>query len=383
MSAAPGFPASHPWARWRCLAALLSIFLAGVSGRAHVADTSYCKIDIGERRVTFTFTFDFATLLRVAPVDANGDNRITREELLTATPAIEAFLRRNVYIEINERVSYFGALEDPPWSPDAGEAIPASAYVTRLATFSFHNSLLHPPDAVAIIFDFFNIVGERHTVLGSFVWNRQENPVNFTAHEPDYLFDTGYRVPALDQFKQYLWLGVSHIFLGFDHIAFLLALFFVPRFLDLAKIITAFTVAHTLTLVSAALGAISLPDRLVESAIAASIVYVAGENLFRQPDSGHRWRLTFAFGLVHGFGFAGVLKGLGLPSEGLALCLLSFNLGVELGQLAIAAVCWPLLLWAGRQPWSARLRVAVSAVLFAFGLAWVIDRAFSLKWMPF
>ena len=211
---------------------------------------------------------------------------------------------------------------------------------------------------------------------------RDENPVIFTRFEPDYLFDTGYRVPALDQFKEYLWLGMTHIFLGYDHVAFLLALLFVKKFRDLVKIVTAFSVAHTLTLVLAALGFVSLPSRIVETAIAASIVYVAAENIWRDAENTHRWRLTFVFGLIHGFGFATVLRELGLPSDGLVRSLLAFNLGVELGQLAIAAVSWPAILWISKRPWAARARVSFSAVLLIFGAAWLLDRALALGLMP-
>ena len=361
----------------------LLLFLAALAiARAHTPDTSYCKVAIGAKEVAFTFTFDLATLSRMAPIDADHDARITRAELLAATPAIEQFLRRGVFVELNEREAAFGTLTPPTWADDAGDAIPAADFAQRLATLTFHNPVLHAPDAVALTFDFFGTLGERHTVLGSFVWKGDENPVIFTRFEPDYLFDTGYRVPAMEQFRAYLWLGMTHIFLGYDHVAFLLALLFVRRFPELVKIITAFSVAHTITLALAALGVVALPPRLVESAIAVSIVYVAAENIWRDADAGHRWRLTFAFGLVHGFGFAAVLRELGLPSEGLVRSLLAFNLGVELGQLAIAAVCWPLLFWVSRQPWAARARIAASCVLLAFGAAWLVERAFALHFMP-
>jgi len=351
-------------------------------GRAHTPDTSYCKVAIGAQEVAFTFIFDLATLARMTPLDTDGDQRVTRAELLAATPAIDAFLRHGVFIELNEREAVFGTLTPPAWADDAGEAIPAADYSQRLATLTYRNPVLHAPDAVALTFDFFGTLGERHTVLGSFGWKGLENPVIFTRFEPDYLFDTGYRVPALDQFGQYLWLGVTHIFLGFDHIAFLIALLFVQRFRDLVKVITAFSVAHTLTLGLAALGVVALPSRFVESGIAASIVYVAAENLWRGGDAPHRWRITFVFGLVHGFGFASVLRALGLPADGLVRSLLAFNLGVELGQLAIAALCWPVLLWVGKQPWAARVRVILSTVLLTFGAAWLIDRVFALRLMP-
>lgn len=356
---------------------------AAVVARAHTPETSYCKVAIGTTDVVFTFTFDLATLARMTPVDADRDGRITRQELRAATPAIEAFLRRTVFLELNEREAVFGSFSPPGWTEKDVDAIPAADFAQRLAVMTFRNSVLHAPDAVALTFDFFGELGERHTVLGSFGWNGDENPVIFTRFEPDYLFDTGYRVSAGEQFREYLWLGMTHIFRGYDHIAFLIALLFVRRFRDLVKIITAFTLAHTLTLALAALGIIALPTRLVECAIAASIVYVAVENIRGDVDVTHRWRLTFAFGLVHGFGFAAVLRELGLPSEGLVRSLLAFNLGVETGQLIIAAFCWPLLWWLLRRPGAARVRIGVACVLLAFGAAWFIDRVFALRWMPF
>jgi hypothetical protein len=357
-------------------------FGLGTPARAHTPDTSYCRVAIGAREVACTFTFDVATLLRMAPIDADRDGRITPAELHAAAPALESFVRHGVYLEINEREAAYGPADPLSWPADAGDAIAAADYAGRLVALTFRNPVLHAPDAVALTFDFFGSLGERHTVLGTFLWNGQENPVIFTRFEPDYLFDTGFRVPPLEQFGQYLWLGVTHIFLGYDHVAFLLALLFVPRFRDLIKIITAFTVAHTLTLILAALGVFTLPARLVESAIAASIVWVAAENLWRGAGSPHRWRLTFAFGLMHGFGFAGVLRALGLPSEGLVRSLLAFNLGVELGQLAIAAVCWPLLCWIGTRPWAGRFRWVLCSILLLFGAAWLIDRTFALGLMP-
>jgi hypothetical protein len=159
------------------------------------------------------------------------------------------------------------------------------------------------------------------------------------------------------QFAEFFVLGVEHIFTGYDHIAFLFGLLVIAGARGLRRggretltIVTAFTLAHSLTLLAAALGWIRLPSRLVESAIALSILYVALENL-RTAAPRHRWGLTFAFGLVHGFGFAGVLAELGLPARGLALSLVGFNLGVEAGQLLVVAAAFPVLLTWHRSRW--------------------------------
>jgi hypothetical protein len=361
---------------------LASVLAFCFTARAHTPDTSYARITIAADAVDFAFSYDLATLNRVAPLDANRDGSVSREEIAAAAPAIARFLRRTIYLELNDREATFGDFTPPKWAADAGDAIPAADWGQRLVTLTFHNPLLNAPEGVALTFDFFRELGERHTVLGNFVWQGRENEVIFTRLEPDYLFDTGYQVPAVEQFWQYLKLGVEHIFRGYDHLAFLLALLFVRRFADLLKIITAFTIAHTITLALAALQIVTAPPRLVESAIAASIVYVALENLLRDASSGHRWKVAGAFGLVHGFGFAAVLRELGLPSTGLVQSLLAFNLGVELGQIAIAAVCWPLLWWIAQTAWATRVRVSIACLLLGFGGAWLADRAFALHFMP-
>jgi len=175
--------------------------------------------------------------------------------------------------------------------------------------------------------------------------------------------------------------GIAHIFLGYDHLLFLLALIVVSRFIELVKVVTAFTVAHTITLILAALQIVSLPARLIECGVALTIVYVAAENLWTKRTS-HRWMLTFAFGLVHGFSFANVLRTLGLPATGLARSLLCFNLGVEIGQICIVAALWPLIWWLNRQPWDRRAKVGVSIAILLCGAVWFVERAFRLKLMP-
>jgi HupE / UreJ protein len=187
--------------------------------------------------------------------------------------------------------------------------------------------------------------------------------------------------------KRFLFLGIEHIFTGYDHIAFLLALLLLGgRFLDLVKIVTSFTIAHSVTLCLAALGILNPPAQWVEVLIAASIIAVASENLWvlRSTEGGasrvaaalrHRWRITFAFGLVHGFGFASALQELHLPRSALAAGLVSFNLGVEVGQVTIVALAFPLLGWLRSyswfQPWGPRV---LSGAIAAFGLVLLVLR---------
>ena len=178
--------------------------------------------------------------------------------------------------------------------------------------------------------------------------------------------------------------GVEHIAIGYDHIAFLLAVIVLARrFWPLFVAITAFTVAHSLTLALAVTGVVTVPSPLVEAAIAASIVYVAAENFFVR-DLRRRWRVTFAFGLIHGFGFASVLREYGIPENAVIPALAAFNVGVEIGQLLIVAAA--VLAWrAGLAAAAAlgaradeaiqrRLSLAVSVLVLLLGLYWLISR---------
>ncbi len=173
----------------------------------------------------------------------------------------------------------------------------------------------------------------------------------------------------------YLVLGVEHIWTGFDHLAFLLALVLVATGLrQMLAIVTGFTLAHTVTLTLAALGVLSPPAALVEPAIALTIAYAGFENLWR-PGPRRRFLVTSALGLVHGFGFAGLLLELGLPRDHLLTALVCFNGGVELGQAAVVAVVLPLLLWAHR--WPSWKRWGVPGLSVAIGLAgvgWFLER---------
>jgi hypothetical protein len=147
-----------------------------------------------------------------------------------------------------------------------------------------------------------------------------------------------------------------------------------PSLRAMLLIVTGFTVAHSITLSAAALGLLSLPASLVEPAIAASIAYVGIENFWR-PAPKRRVVITFLLGLVHGFGFAGMLAELGLPRDALALALVAFNGGVEIGQAVIVAVTLPILLWMRRFPWwEARAVPAASVGVTLAGMYWFVER---------
>lgn len=185
-------------------------------------------------------------------------------------------------------------------------------------------------------------------------------------------------VSTADAISQYTMLGFTHILpLGVDHILFVLGLFLLSIHLKpVLWQVTAFTLAHTITLALTILGYIALPDTVVEPLIAASIVYIGVENIVTQEIHWHRIIVIFLFGLLHGMGFAGVLHELGLPEGQLATALISFNVGVELGQLAVILLAFLAIgVWFRNRPWYRRLVVIPFSLLIALvGLYWFIER---------
>ena len=196
-------------------------------------------------------------------------------------------------------------------------------------------------------------------------------------------------VPAL--LLRFVWEGVLHLITGYDHMLFLLALLLTvgekaakesrrAALKDVGLVITAFTLGHSVTLIAAAMGWVVLPSRLVETVIAASIVVVAIINIVKPESRGEMPWLALAFGLIHGFGFSGVLAELGLPTRARVLSLLSFNVGLELAQLGCVALALGPLGWLatkrGYRRWVVQGGSLVIALLAA---SWMIERALGLE----
>ena len=215
-----------------------------------------------------------------------------------------------------------------------------------------------------------------------------------SVQKPYFVFQAGV-VSQWQQFKDYLHEGIWHIWLGYDHILFLTSLLlsaafvlkdhtwqprdgFTGTFLQVLKIVTAFTLAHSITLSLVIFDVISLPSRFVESTIALSIAIAAANNL-RPVLHKRLWLLTFCFGLIHGMGFAGALKELGLPDNARWIALLAFNLGVEIGQVSIVIGVLPLIYWVRHSTvYRRNIFRIISGLIIAIALIWFTQRAFAL-----
>ena len=171
-------------------------------------------------------------------------------------------------------------------------------------------------------------------------------------------------------------LGFGHILSGYDYLLFLLVLTLRGGLRSLLKIITAFTAAHSATLALAAFSLVTMPDRLAGALVAASIAYVAAENLLPKYAITRRWAVSLVLGLVHGFAFARALREIGLPRENPAASLLNFNLGIEAGQAIALLLMVPILMLMRGKPWETKLVQAASAIVLAVGLVLLFERAF-------
>jgi hydrogenase/urease accessory protein HupE len=213
--------------------------------------------------------------------------------------------------------------------------------------------------------------------------NSAESPINSGGKENGLVSNKPAGMSVWTAAGQFISLGIKHILAGYDHIAFLLALIVIGlSFKEVLKIVTAFTAAHSITLLLAALQIVSLNSRFVEIVIALSICYVALENLFKKKVN-YRWLVTFGFGLIHGFGFASVLQEFIAGKSNLVLSVLSFNIGVEIGQLMIFLVMMPVLYLLKSKFAFRNITAAASVAIFMMGFTWLVERVFNLKLLSF
>ena len=239
----------------------------------------------------------------------------------------------------------------------------------------------HAPLELSVRDDCVDTLGSSHHVIALITWQGGSQSFSFADQTRVAVIaikpatSTTSTVNASMSVGSFFFLGVEHIVTGYDHLLFLLALILCGgNVIQLLKIITAFTLAHSLTLAAAALNIITLPSVLVEAVIALSIAYVAFENLYPRYAISRRWTISFVFGLMHGFGFSSVLREIGLPQDNLIWSLLNFNLGVEAGQLAAVALVLPALFWLRKTAWEAKLVRLVSALVMCVGIALFIER---------
>jgi hypothetical protein len=333
---------------------------------AHWADQAVAEIrvDGAQARILLTFPTSLAAF-----ADDDHDGQLSAQEVRTHRAELESFLGQHIRLaDGDER----GALAVEP-APTGDVAPGPGTHSTLLLVYRWSK----PVQALAIHYELFVSGVSTASCLATIVYGGQVRNFVFTPERHSLTLAPG-AAALWHQSVSFTALGIRHILTGYDHILFLLSLLMLGGGLrTLLKIVTAFTVAHSVTLSLAALDIVTLPPRLVESGIALSITYVAAENLWRGAQATRsRWLVTFSFGLIHGLGFATILRELAISRANLALSLVSFNFGVELGQIAVVTAAFLSLRALATFPWESTMRRWVSAAAVAIGIVWVFQRAF-------
>ena len=369
-------------------ALLVGLWMAAMPASAHKASDSYLTLTRGggdAAAISGRWDIALRDLDNAITLDTNGDGDISWGEVRAKHGPIADYALSRLTIEAG------GASCSIAPGAQLIEQHSDGAYTVLL--FTGHC----PQRAAALTVDYRLLfdIDPQHRGLLQYVEAGHASSVIFGVDSPRQSVG-GAETGWLEQLQQYVRDGVWHIWLGFDHILFLLSLLLpavllrrgqswlpAPSFravaIDVAKIVTSFTVAHSITLTLATLSVLSPDSRWIESGIALSVVLAALNNVFPVVKHG-RWVAAFGFGLIHGFGFASALNDLGLPTGSLALSLFGFNAGVELGQLAIVALFLPAA-FALRGTWAYRRAVLTggSIAVAAVASVWLIERAFNVS----
>lgn len=392
----------HTPRRWRVAFALLLLALSAHPAAAHTASLTRVDAQLTTNSLSLTFQLNQPDLLQFLNARTNDAIVLmTEAEVRTLAPRIADYVQSRVRFALDTNAPVRGALSN--WPPAQftlsieerpGETRPAPLPLT------LHWEI--PPTAKQLelsisLFDtvgfaaLFEVLFHRGPGIPpvlQLVQSRQAMVIDLDAFQEDTRGTApppappgpGGTSPAPvrgNSAWQFIELGFTHILpKGLDHILFVLGLFLLsPQLKPLLWQVTAFTLAHSITLALAVLGIFALPGRVVEPLIALSIAVVAIENLFRQEVSPWRWVAVFGFGLIHGLGFAGVLNEVSLPRDQIGVALLSFNIGVELGQLALIALAFAATKWCEGRAWYAPWVRRPACLLIALaGAVWTVER---------
>ncbi len=340
--------------------------------QAHDPGLSTVTLKLFSDRLEADAIFARADIETLVPLDTDHDGQVSPQEWERARPQLETLSRQALSVLIN------------------GNAVPLTKSGFHLdQNNNFEISGIFPAhDAKALTIEsalinqlarghrqFLNLLDERGEPLVEELLSANHNVLELNL--PNRLAD-GVEPAKTTTFPQFFFMGVEHILTGYDHLLFLFGLLIaMAQFRATVWVITCFTLAHSTTLALAAFDVVRIPGRIVEPLIAATIIYVGVENLLRSGGPTGRWRLTLIFGVVHGLGFATELKEklAGMIGAKIAVPLVSFNLGVEAGQMAVAALVLPIIWWLRAEPAFKRRSMPVcSALVVLAGAWWLLER---------
>jgi hydrogenase/urease accessory protein HupE len=348
--------------RMRALCVVVMIVLgAAGAAQAHQVGLSRGAWVQSQDSVQAELVFARGEALALCPaLDANSDRSLDDDEVARALPLLRICVVDGVTVE-SDGAACAGEVAGASLTEEDGFAV--------RATFACKRAGRTTVDLTQLL----TRASTEHRHLGRVTTVKGDRDVVAFSASPAFSFGEESPEPPV---SAYLRIGVEHILFGFDHLVFLLGLVLVGgRLRALVAVVTAFTLAHSVSLALAVLGVVAVSASVVEPLIALSIAYVGVENFFVK-DAAKRWRITAPFGLVHGFGFAGALAEVGVPKDAVAPALLLFNVGVELGQLGVLVLVLPVLALLARRAPRAHESVkrALSCAIVAAGLYWLIER---------
>lgn len=371
------------------LTVIVSISVASTVG-AHASSSGYSDIQVGSDTMQYHLSLVEHDLLQIFPDKADGGDKISDKQLSASLEVLTKLVDDGIIVTGDGKVgtaTVLSAKHEKRASMDMigidiryKFAAPVKQYLVQY-NFFWYNGVDPAHSNYATI----QVGGQTiQQVLGSQNYIVQIQGPGAGAGNPT-MASTPASKPAVDitannswqnTLKTYALMGMKHIWSGLDHMLFLFGLLLAAeqRVTKIVKLITAFTVGHCITLVLSSLEIAYLSPKIVEPLIALSILYIAFENIWQKKESA-RVMVTMLFGLVHGFGFAEVLRG--TLSGQMALPLFSFNLGVEVGQLVVVAIVIPVLLLLRRVPLKINWNLYASGIIGVFGLYWLVERIIS------
>lgn len=345
------------------IAAVMVLCLLALPAASHPLSVSYSRFVVKQDAVAAVYRLPMDDMDLLLQLDTNLDGSVTAAELQKSRDAIAGYLRDHAEVEAGGR-----------------RLTPELRHTT---TWRDNNDFPYLQAAVSYAAGA-PVSGLRirvHVLTDLYADHRNLADIDLGDHREEFVFQHGNtwsgQRGAADPWRtarEFTRLGIEHIFTGYDHVLFLLGLLLAGRNVrNLIAIVTSFTIAHSLTLALATLGLVQPVGWMIEALIALSIAYVGLENLVVQ-EIRHRWRITFFFGLVHGFGFASILQSMNLERGGLMISLFTFNLGVEIGQIAIVALFWPLLQRIAMTEYRAAMVRYASIVILGTGVFLFVER---------
>ena len=350
---------------------LATILIVASLARAHDPGLSTATLQVFPDYLQAEMIFARADIEALVPLDVNHDGQVSSDELERARPQLEPFARAALNLRM-----------------DGTAAVAAKSDFRLDGADNFHIVGVFPAQGAKVLAaespllktlprghrQFVSLLNEQGDVLAEALLSAEQNVIELDMPKRHVMSHAA----SASTFPDFLLMGVEHILTGYDHLLFLLGLLIaISQFRATLWVITCFTLAHSTTLAFAAFDIVHISGKIVEPLIALTIIYVGAENLLSSRAPNGRWRLTLIFGMVHGLGFATELKEklAGAIGARIAVPLFSFNLGVELGQIAVAALVLPLILWMRSEPVLLQRSVPVcSAFVMLAGAWWLVQR---------